>query len=71
VSINTIHRHLTAAGLIIVQPHKRTKSSYTRCAAEQPNECWQADFTHWWLADGTHVDYFGLFFLVKSVSREG
>jgi len=25
-------------------------------AAEQPNERWQADFTHWWLADGTHVE---------------
>jgi transposase len=39
VSINTIHRHLTAAGLIIAQPHKRPKSSYIRFAAEQPNEC--------------------------------
>jgi transposase InsO family protein len=56
VSINTIHRHLTAAGLIIAQPHKRPKSSYIRFAAEQPNECWQADFTHWWLADDTHVE---------------
>jgi transposase InsO family protein len=56
VSINTIHRHLSAAGLIIAQPHKRPKSSYTRFAAEQPNERWQADFTHWWLADATHVE---------------
>jgi Integrase core domain len=22
----------------------------------QPNERWQADFTHWWLAEGTHVE---------------
>jgi transposase InsO family protein len=56
VSTNTIHRHLTAAGLISPQPHKRPKSSYIRFAAEQPNERWQADFTHWWLADGIHVE---------------
>ena len=24
--------------------------------SEQPNERWQADFTHWWLADHTHVE---------------
>jgi transposase len=56
VSANTIHRHLRAAGLITPQPHKRPKSSYIRFAAHQPNERWQADFTHWWLADGTHVE---------------
>ena len=27
-----------------------------RFAADQPNERWQADFTHWWLADATHVE---------------
>ena len=32
------------------------KSSYIRFAAEQPNERWQADFTHWWLANGTHIE---------------
>jgi transposase InsO family protein len=56
VSVNSIHRHLHAAGLIVAQPQKRPKSSYIRFAAEQPNERWQADFTHWWLADGTHVE---------------
>jgi transposase InsO family protein len=56
VSANAIHRHLRAAGLITAQPHKRPKSSYIRFAAHQPNERWQADFTHWWLADGTHVE---------------
>jgi len=55
VSVNSIHRHLHAAGLIVAQPQKRPKSSYIRFAAEQPNERWQADFTHWWLAEGTHV----------------
>ena len=56
VSISTIHRHLHAAGLIEPQPAKRPKSSYIRFAAEQPNERWQADFTHWWLADNTHTE---------------
>ena len=56
VSVNSIHRHLRAAGLITPTPQKRPKSSYIRFATEQPNERWQADFTHWWLADGTHVE---------------
>jgi len=56
VAVSTIHRHLDAAGLITPTPQKRPKSSYIRFAAEQPNERWQADFTHWWLADGTHVE---------------
>ncbi len=33
-----------------------TKSSYVRFEADQPNECWQADVTHWTLADGTDVE---------------
>lgn len=56
VAISTIHRHLSAAGLITPTPQKRPKSSYIRFAADQPNERWQADFTHWWLADGTHTE---------------
>jgi transposase InsO family protein len=56
VSVPTIHRHLRAAGLITPCPQKRPKSSYIRFAAEQPNERWQADFTHWWLVDHTHVE---------------
>lgn len=56
VATSTIHRHLAAAGLITPTPQKRPKSSYIRFAADQPNERWQADFTHWWLADGTHVE---------------
>lgn len=56
VAITTITRHLHGAGLITPQPHKRPKSSYIRFAAEQPNERWQADFTHWRLADGTDVE---------------
>ena len=56
VSVNSIHRHLRAAGLITATPQKRPKSSYIRFAADQPNERWQTDFTHWWLADGTHTE---------------
>jgi transposase InsO family protein len=56
VSVASISRHLHAAGLIIPTPAKRPKSSYIRFAAEQPNERWQADFTHWRLASGTHVE---------------
>jgi transposase InsO family protein len=43
----TIHRLLSRAGAVEPQPKKRPKSSYIRFAAEQPNECWQSDFTHY------------------------
>jgi transposase InsO family protein len=47
VSRATIARHLGAQGLVTPEPGKRPKSSYIRFQAEQPNECWQADFTHY------------------------
>jgi transposase InsO family protein len=47
VSRATISRYLTKAGLVIPEPKKRPKSSYIRFAANMPNECWQADFTHY------------------------
>jgi transposase InsO family protein len=56
VSAATISRHLHAAGLVAPAPAKRPKASYIRFAAQLPNERWQADFTHWWLADRTHVE---------------
>jgi transposase InsO family protein len=52
-STSTIRRILHAAGLVVPEPRKRPRSSYRRFAAAQPNECWQSDFTHWRLADGT------------------
>jgi transposase InsO family protein len=52
-SVPTIWRVLRARGFVTPQPHKRPKSSYTRFAAELPNECWQADMTHVSLRDGT------------------
>src|SRR5262249_45557957 len=35
---------------------KRPRSSYLRFQAEQPNQCWQADFTHYPLAGGTDTE---------------
>jgi len=55
-STSTIRRILHGAGLVIPEPRKRPRSSYRRFAAAQPNECWQSDFTHWRLADGTDVE---------------
>ncbi|MCU1602616.1 MAG: transposase [Frankiales bacterium] len=60
VSRATIHRILTRAGTVAPDPKKRPKSSYIRFEAAQPNETWQADFTHYRLADGTrHVTHRG------------
>jgi transposase InsO family protein len=55
-STSTIRRILHAHGLVVPEPRKRPRSSYRRFAAAQPNECWQSDFTHWRLADGTDVE---------------
>ena len=52
----TISRILQQAGLIVAQPRKRPRSSYTRFEMAQPNELWQSDFIHWRLADGTDVE---------------
>jgi transposase InsO family protein len=53
VSRATVARQLIARGLVTPQPKKRPKSSYIRFEASMPNECWQADFTHYRL---THPD---------------
>ena len=55
-STSTIRRILHTAGLVTPQPRKRPRSSYRRFEADQPNECWQSDFTHWRLADGTDIE---------------
>ena len=55
-SVATIWRVLSRRGFITPQPHKRPRSSWRRFQAELPNECWQADTTHWALADGTDVE---------------
>jgi len=55
-SISTIWRVLTRRGFVTPQPAKRPKSSFTRFQADQPNERWQADTTHWQLADNTDIE---------------
>jgi transposase InsO family protein len=56
VSRATINRILVRAGAVAADPAKRPKSSYLRFEADQPNETWQADFTHYRLADGTDCE---------------
>src|SRR5262245_59565254 len=55
-STSTIWRVLTRRGFVTPQPRKRPKGAGRRFAAEQPNERWQADTTHWQLADGAGVE---------------
>jgi transposase InsO family protein len=56
VSPATVSRYLSRQGLVTPDPSKRPKSSYIRFAAEMPNECWQADFTHYPLAGGVGTE---------------
>ena len=51
----TIHRILVRNSAVVPDPSKRPKASYVRFEAEQPNETWQSDFTHYRLTgpDGT------------------
>ena len=46
-TVSTIWRILSRRGFVTPQPHKRPRSSWKRFTAEQPNECWQSDFTHY------------------------
>jgi transposase InsO family protein len=55
-SVATIWRTLARHGLITPEPRKRPKSSFIRFEADLPNELWQADSTHWQLADGSDVE---------------
>jgi transposase InsO family protein len=56
VSVSTVSRILSREGLVTPAPTKRPRSSYLRFAAEQPNETWQSDFTHYRLATGQDVE---------------
>jgi transposase InsO family protein len=56
VSRATINRILVRAGAVTPEPSKRPKSSYFRFEADQPNETWQSDFTHYRLTDRTDVE---------------
>ena len=53
---STIWRVLTRRGFVVPQPQKRPRSSFVRFEADQPNERWQADVTHWVIADGAEVE---------------
>ena len=55
-STSPIRRILHAAGLVAPEPKKRPRNSYHRFEAAQPNECWQSDFTHWHLSDGSDAE---------------
>jgi transposase InsO family protein len=47
VSVATISRYLTARGLVTPEPKKKPKAAFVTFAAEQPNQRWQSDFTHY------------------------
>jgi transposase InsO family protein len=73
-SVATIWRILSRRGFVTPQPQKRPRSSFVRFEAEMPNERWQADLTHWKLADGTGVEILNVIddhsrFLVASDAR--
>lgn len=53
---STIYRTLRRHELIDPAPKKRPRSSYIRFEADMPNECWQSDFMHYRLADGTDTE---------------
>jgi transposase InsO family protein len=55
-SAATIWRVLTRRGFVVPEPRKRPHASFIRFEAALPNETWQADITHWALADGTDVE---------------
>lgn len=55
-SISTVHRILVRRGFVTPEPNKRPKASYVRFQADQPNEMWQADVTHWTLGNGVDVE---------------
>ena len=53
---STIWRILKRRGFVVAQPQKRPRSSWKRFAADQPNQLWQADVTHWHLADHSALE---------------
>ena len=52
---STIYRILKRHGYITEQPRKRPRSSWKRFEAAQPNETWQLDYSHWYLASNQRV----------------
>jgi transposase InsO family protein len=73
-SIRTVHRVLVRRGFVTPEPKKRPRSSFVRFEADQPNERWQADSTHWNLRDGRDVEVLSFIddhsrLLLSSVAR--
>ena len=56
VSRATVYRIVHRAALVTPEPAKKPRSSYIWFQADQPNETWQADFTHHRLADSTDTE---------------
>ena len=52
----TIHRILTRHEKITPEPHKKPRSAWHRFEADQPNELWQSDVTHYRLTTGTDTE---------------
>lgn len=59
-AVSIIWRVLSRRGFVCPQPQKRPRSSRRTFCADQPNERWQADVTHWTLADDTEVEILNL-----------
>jgi transposase InsO family protein len=59
-AVATIWRVLSRRGFVVAQPHKRPRSAWKRFCADQPNELWQADVTHWQLADHSSAEILNL-----------
>ena len=55
VSRASAARILTRHGRVVPAPKKKPKSAYIRFQADQPNETWQSDFTHYRRAGGNEV----------------
>jgi transposase InsO family protein len=56
ISRATAHRILVRHATVTPDPSKRPKSSYIRFEAEQPNQTWQSDFTHYRLTTAADVE---------------
>jgi transposase InsO family protein len=54
-AVSKIWQILSRRGFVRPQPQKRPRSSWRTFCADQPNERWQADITHWRLADGAEI----------------
>jgi hypothetical protein len=59
-ALSTIWRIRARRGFVLPQPHKRPRSAWKRFTAAQPNDLWQANVTHWHLADGTEAEILNL-----------